>query len=174
MTQRGDTPLFSAHTQSKIVIIGQAPGARTMQAEKPWADASGDRLRDWMGVSQDVFYDVKKIALVPMDFYFPGHGSAGDLPPRKDFADMWHPKILDQMGKIQLTLLVGQYAQAYYLGDTRQKNLTETVHNYTTYMRDGFFPLPHPSPRNNIWLKKNPWFAKDVLPALQKNIAQIL
>ena len=169
MSEQGHLPIFSADPKSKIVIIGQAPGARAQEAEKPWADKSGEQLLRWLGITEEVFYDKTKIALMPMDFYFPGKGKTGDLPPRKGFADLWHPPLLTLMSEVQLILLIGQYAQGYYLTD-KKDTLTETVRNYKQYQADKFFPLPHPSPRNNIWKKKNPWFEKNVVPELQKVI----
>jgi len=169
MGKKGYEPLFSAHPAAKIIIIGQAPGAKTHEANAPWADQSGEQLRRWLGVTDEVFYDESKIALMPMDFYFPGKGKTGDLPPRKGFAELWHPQLFDLMPNIKLTILIGNYSQSYYL-ENRAKTLTETVQNYKMYLKDGFFPLPHPSPRNNIWKKKNPWFEAKTVPALQKII----
>ena len=173
MIKKGYAPLFSAHPEASVVLIGQAPGAKTHEAGKPWADQSGQQLRRWLGISDDTFYDETKLALVPMDFYFPGKGKNGDLPPRKGIAELWHPKIFACMPNLQLKILVGQYSQAYYLAN-RKATLTATVKNYQQYVTQGVFPLPHPSPRNNIWKKKNPWFEQEVVPALQTQIAQWL
>jgi len=173
-TKKGHQPLFSAHKDARIVFIGQAPGIKAQEADIPWSDASGRTLQKWLGITEEQFYDEKTIALVPMDFYYPGKGKTGDLPPRKDFADLWHTKVFDTMPNLKLKILIGQYAQKYYLGDQNKKNLTETVRNYKDYLKDGFFPIPHPSPRNNIWLRKNPWFEKDVIPELQKIIKKNL
>ncbi len=168
-TQKGYKPLFSIHKQSCIVLIGQAPGIRAQEADTPWSDPSGQKLQEWLGITPEQFYDHKTIALVPMDFYYPGKGKTGDLPPRKDFAAMWHPQVFAAMPNLELKILIGQYSQNYYLLN-RKKTLTETVKNYKEYIKDGFFPIPHPSPRNNIWLKKNPWFEQEVVPELQKII----
>lgn len=171
--EQGWDPLFAAHKDAKIVIIGQAPGRLAQASGVPWDDPSGRNLRAWMGVSDEVFYDPTKVAIVPMDFYFPGSKERGDLPPRPDFAKNWHGSILAEMPDIQLTLLIGQYAQKHYLGDERKKNLTETVRAFAEF-QPGRFPLVHPSPRNNIWQKKNPWFAKTLLPHLRKDVKATL
>lgn len=172
--EKGWIPIFTAHKNARISIIGQAPGIRAQTSEIPWDDASGKTLRSWLGVSDETFYNPKQIALIPMDFYFPGKGKTGDLPPRKDFAKMWHEPLFELMPNIQLNILIGQYAQAYYLGDKKSKTLTETVQNYKTYLKDGFLPLPHPSPRNNIWMAKNPWFSESVLPKLKSIVSDLL
>ena len=164
-------PVVSASTKSSILIIGQAPGIRVHQTGIAWNDPSGERLRSWLQLSKEEFYS-DKIAIVPMGFCYPGKGKSGDLAPRKECAPQWHQKILDKMPDLQLTLLIGSYAQAYYLPN-KKKTLTETIRNYKEYLPN-YLVLPHPSPRNNIWLKKNSWFEKDVLPLLQKKIAEIL
>ncbi|MCL4146222.1 UNVERIFIED_CONTAM: hypothetical protein GTU68_034566 [Idotea baltica] len=133
----------------------------------PWDDKSGDQLRLWLGVDKDTFYNPDEIGIMPMGFCYPGKGKSGDLPPRKECAPLWHDLIWSHLKNVQLTLLIGQYAQAYYLKDQRRKNLTETVKNYKAYMPQ-FLPLPHPSPRNNIWQKKNLWFKDEVIPELRK------
>ena len=171
-TKANQEPIFSAHQKARIVIIGQAPGQKAQSSGIPWDDKSGEQLRRWLGVSDETFYDETKIALVPMDFYFPGTGTSGDLPPRPDFAPTWHPSLLAAMPEIALTILIGQYAQNYYLSD-KPKTLTDTVKAYKEYL-PAQLPLPHPSPRNNIWKKKNPWFENEVVPALQKIIAKQL
>lgn len=173
MKKKGYVPIFSASSQSKIVIIGQAPGIRAQESKIPWNDKSGEQLRTWLGVSDKDFYDETKIALIPMDFYFPGKGKTGDLPPRKGFAELWHPELFKIMKNADFSLLIGQYAQGYYLDD-KDSTLTKTVRNYKKYLKQGFFPLPHPSPRNNIWKAKNPWFEKEVVPELQKRIRKLL
>lgn len=160
---------MSAHPESKIVIIGQAPGRKVHNSGIPWDDASGDNLRRWLGVDKATFYDPKVFAILPMGFCFPGTGKSGDLPPRPECAPLWHERVLAEMHSVRKTLLIGQYAQAQYLGDRRGKTLTETVRNWRDYLPE-FLPLPHPSPRNNIWMKKNPWFAEEVLPELRKNL----
>ena len=155
------------------MIIGQAPGRLAQKSGVPWNDASGNNLRSWLGITDDVFYDLTQIALIPMDFYFPGAGKTGDLPPRPGFTDKWHPLILEQMPNIELIILVGQYAQKCYLGDRAYKTLTETVHRADEYLPE-YFPLIHPSPRNNIWQAKNPWFSEQIVPLLQKTVSRIL
>ena len=162
----GTNPVLSAHPDSKIAIIGQAPGSIVHQSGVPWEDKSGDRLRAWLQVGQSDFYNPANFALVPMGFCYPGQGKSGDLPPRKECAPQWHGQLFEQMDKLELILLVGSYAQAYYLKEKKQKTLTETVRNFKDYLPD-YFVLPHPSPRNNIWMRKNPWFEKEALPALR-------
>lgn len=139
----------------------------------PWGDKSGEKLREWLGVSDDEFYDEKIISLLPMDFYYPGKGKSGDLPPRKDFAGVWHPRILMQMPNVKLIILVGQYAQKYYLGEAAKRNLTETVRTYGDYLPE-YFPIVHPSPLNFRWFKKNPWFENEVIPELQAQLSNVL
>jgi len=165
-TQQGWEPLFSGSQKSKLIIIGQAPGIHAQSSNIPWDDKSGETLRQWLGITDEQFYDDDIVALIPMDFYYPGKGKTGDLPPRKDFAEKWHPQILDHIQEGALVILIGQYSQNYYLQD-RERTLTETVRNFKKYTPNNFFPLPHPSPRNNIWMAKNPWFKADVLPELQ-------
>ncbi|HFZ6203127.1 TPA: uracil-DNA glycosylase family protein [Streptococcus agalactiae] len=172
-TENGIDPLFAAPKTARINIVGQAPGLKTQEARLYWKDKSGDRLRQWLGVDEETFYHSGKFAVLPLDFYYSGKGKSGDLPPRKGFAEKWHPLILKEMPNVQLTLLVGQYAQKYYLGSSAHKNLTETVKSYKDYLPD-YLPLVHPSPRNQIWLKKNPWFEKDLIVDLQKIVADIL
>jgi uracil-DNA glycosylase len=139
----------------------------------PWNDKSGDNLRHWMGVDKTIFYDTDKIGIMPMGFCYPGKGKSGDLPPRPECAPLWHKSIISQLEKIELMVLIGQYAQHYYLKDRTKATLTETVLNYQEYQPQ-FFVLPHPSPRNNIWMAKNSWFAERVLPELKNNVATIL
>tara|TARA_B100000497_G_scaffold124040_1_gene157797 strand:+ start:442 stop:1014 length:573 start_codon:yes stop_codon:yes gene_type:complete len=166
-------PVFSFSVHSKIVIIGQAPGAIVHDSGVPWNDKSGENLRKWMGVVDGVFYDSSKVAIVPMGFCYPGKGKSGDLPPRKECAPLWHDQILDEIIAPELTLLIGKYAQDYYLKEKSKKNLTETVLHFEEYLPK-YFVLPHPSPRNNIWQAKNRWFGKDVLPKLNRSIDEIL
>ena len=172
-TKQDWEPLFSASKKSKIIIIGQAPGIRAQTSAIPWDDKSGETLREWLGITSEQFYDENVTALIPMDFYYPGKGKSGDLPPRKGFADLWHPQILDHIEGEPLVVLIGMYAQNYYL-EGRKRTLTETVSSYKEYLPDNFFPLPHPSPRNNIWMTKNEWFKKDVLPILKKEVEKRL
>lgn len=155
------------------MIVGQAPGSKVHESGIPWNDKSGDNLRSWLGVSKETFYDPDLFALVPMGFCFPGTGKSGDLPPRPECAPQWHRKLWKEMKDIKFTLLFGQYAHAYYLGNGAKPTLTETVKNYKSYLPE-FFPLPHPSPRNNIWMKKNEWFGAEVLPELKAKLREHL
>jgi len=162
----GVNPVLSVSSNSKIIIIGQAPGKAVHISGVPWDDKSGDNLRNWLGVSKEQFYDDNIFGIVPIGFCYPGKGKSGDLPPRKECAPLWHQKIFDKITKVDLIILIGQYAQKYYLKDKMQSNLTETVRNYKTYLPQ-YLPLPHPSPRNNIWLSKNRWFENELLPEIQ-------
>lgn len=172
-TDQGIKPLYSVHPEAKLLIVGQAPGIRAQTSGLFWDDPSGERLRSWLGIDRKTFYNNPKLAILPLDFYFPGKGKGGDLAPRTGFADKWHPKLLATMPELTTTLLVGNYAQKYYLKQTRYKTLTETVKHYQDYLPD-FFPLVHPSPRNQIWLKKNPWFEQGVVPDLQQLTRDLL
>jgi uracil-DNA glycosylase len=163
----GPRPIVQAHDSAEILIIGQAPGLKVHQSGMPWDDASGDRLRSWLQMSKETFYG-NRVALVPMGFCYPGRGKSGDLPPRKECADAWHEPLLARLANVKLTVLIGGYAQAKYLSAPRP-TLTETVKDFRSYLPD-FLPLPHPSPRNNIWLKKNNWFESEVLPSLRELI----
>lgn len=166
-------PVLQASAESKILIIGQAPGLKVQQSGIPWDDASGDELRRWVGVDKQTFYNPEAFALMPMGFCYPGKGTSGDLPPRPECAPTWHQKLLSAMPKIQLTLLIGQYAHNHYLGDKTRTTLTETVKAYMDYAPQ-FLPLVHPSPRNRIWQKKNPWFEEKVVPYLRDIVANQL
>ncbi len=168
----GPRPVLQASHNSKIAIIGQAPGIRVHQSRIPWDDKSGERLRDWLGVSPEQFYDPDLFALVPMGFCYPGTGKSGDLPPRKECAPQWHEALWAKMKNVELILLFGTYAQRHYL-ESPKKNLTETVRNFADYLPK-HIPLPHPSPRNNIWMKKNEWFAIDLLPTLKLRVIEFL
>ena len=168
----GVRPVFQIDSTATILIAGQAPGRKVHESGIPFDDASGDRLRQWMGVSKETFYNSKKIAILPMGFCYPGSGKSGDLPPRLECAEAWRDKLLNQLPQLQLTLVIGQYAQSYHL-EQKKKSLTETVKSGLEY-GPSIVPLPHPSPRNNGWLKKNPWFESEVLPNLRKRIIQIL
>lgn len=171
-TERGIEPLFAAPTSARINIVGQAPGVKAEQTRLYWNDKSGDRLREWLGVDREIFYHSDLFAVIPMDFYYPGKGKSGDLPPRKGFAEKWHPQILADLPNIELTILIGQYAQKYYLPENTL-NVTETVQNYAKFLPH-FLPLVHPSPRNQLWLAKNPWFEQNVVPTLQQRVKTIL
>ena len=172
-TKRGIEPLFAAPKTARINIVGQAPGIKAQETRLYWNDKSGDRLREWMGVDYDTFYDSGYFAAIPMDFYFPGHGKSGDLPPRKGFAEKWHQPILDLLPDLELTILIGQYAQKYYLHQKGTVKLTDTVKHYQDYLPE-FFPLVHPSPRNQIWMAKNSWFAETVIPDLRERVQKII
>lgn len=165
----GPRPVLQVSESARILIVGQAPGIRVHQTGVPFDDPSGNRLRAWMGIDKNVFYDAEKIAIVPMGFCYPGTGKSGDLPPRPECAPTWRAKLLDQLPQISLTLVIGQYAQAWHLGRLAKDNLTETVKAWQEFGRH-VIPLPHPSPRNNIWLKKNPWFEQQVMTALQQQV----
>ena len=171
-TERGIFPLFSAPKTARINIVGQAPGLKAEQSRLYWNDKSGDRLREWLGVDYDYFYNSGIFAVLPMDFYYPGKGKSGDLPPRQGFAERWHPMILGNLPNIQLTILIGQYAQKYYLPENKD-NVTNTVKNYRQFLPH-FMPLVHPSPRNQLWVTKNPWFEEQVIPELQILVKQII
>ncbi|GAA4276029.1 uracil-DNA glycosylase family protein [Aquimarina mytili] len=169
----GPRPVVSAHPEAKIIIIGQAPGTKVHNSGIPWDDASGRQLRKWLDITGDLFYDETKIAIVPMGFCYPGKGKSGDLPPRPECAPLWHNSLFDQMPSLELIILIGQYAQKYYLKQLAKKSLTETVKTYHEYLPK-YIPLPHPSPRNRFWLTKNPWFEVDVVPILQQKVREIL
>ncbi|MCF7355281.1 uracil-DNA glycosylase family protein [Vibrio sp. CK2-1] len=167
----GCRPVVQAHPDAKVLIIGQAPGLKVHQSGVPFNDASGERLRQWMGIDKTLFYNPHFLAIMPMGFCYPGKGKSGDLPPRKECAPQWHEQLLEQLPNIELILLIGQYAQDYYLAN-KPKTLTETVQAWQQY-QPKYLPLPHPSPRNNIWLKKNPWFELQLVPHLQSIIAEL-
>ncbi|WP_157624410.1 uracil-DNA glycosylase family protein [Sunxiuqinia dokdonensis] len=169
----GPRPIVTASPKSKIMIVGQAPGLAVHQSGIPWDDQSGDRLREWLQVDKQTFYDPDQIALIPMGFCYPGKGESGDLPPRKECAPLWHQQLMEHMPEIRLTILIGQYAQRYYLGKRTGRTLTETVRHFKAYQPE-YFVLPHPSPRNNIWQAKNKWFGQSVLPSLQSTVKDIL
>ncbi|QUM76273.1 uracil-DNA glycosylase family protein [Moritella sp. 24] len=169
----GARPVLQVDTEAKILIAGQAPGIRVHESGIPFTDPSGNRLRQWMGIDNDTFYDASKIAILPMGFCYPGTGKSGDLPPRPECARTWRTEILAAMPNIELILVIGIYAQKWHMSDVKQKNLTETVKNWRDYWPE-LLPLPHPSPRNNIWLKKNPWFEDDVIPHLQERVASLV
>lgn len=172
-TKSGIEPLFKAREDARIVIVGQAPGRKAEETRLFWNDLSGERLREWMGVSREEFYETDSIAQLPMDFYYPGKAKHGDMPPRKGFAEKWHPILLGEMPNIETILLIGNYAQKYYLDKAREKNLTETVRNFRNYLPK-YLPLVHPSPLNIGWFKRNPWFESDVLPVLKEVVESSL
>lgn len=166
MTAQGWQPIFTAYPETKILLIGQAPGIKTQLKEDVFRDQSGKKLRQWLNVSEETFYDSKKISVLPLDFYFPGKAKTGDLPPRLDFAEKWHPLLLEQMPQVKLTILIGLYAQKFYLQERAKKTLTATVQAYKEYL-PAYFPLPHPSPLNIRWFKNNPYFEAEMVPELQ-------
>jgi len=172
----GVRPVLQINSKAKILIAGQAPGRKVHESGIPFDDASGDRLREWMGISKETFYDDEQIAILPMGFCYPGTGKSGDLPPRPECALAWREKLLQQLPNLELVLAIGQYAQAYHL-PKKKKTLTETVQCWQAYLEKSHpavLPLPHPSPRNNIWLKRNPWFVDEVLPILKQRINKSL
>lgn len=166
-------PVFQLHRDAKILIASQAPGQRVHATGIPFNDPSGDRLRAWMGIDRNTFYDPTRITILPMGLCYPGTGNHGDLPPRPECADTWRKRLLLRMPNIQLTLVIGQYAQDWHLGEKRKGNLTDTVKAWKEFWPDQL-PLPHPSGRNNIWLRKNSWFEKDILFVLRQRVKEIL
>jgi uracil-DNA glycosylase len=169
----GPRPVVRASATARILIVGQAPGRRVHDTGIPWNDPSGDRLRQWLQMEREQFYDQRHIAIVPTGFCYPGTGPRGDAPPRPECAPLWHPRLRALMPRIGLTLLIGQYAQAYYLGKRRKKTLRETVLACREYLPE-YLPLPHPSPRNQLWLKQNPWFEQEVIPLLRARVSEAL
>ncbi|MFY7671924.1 uracil-DNA glycosylase family protein [Tenacibaculum sp. MEBiC06402] len=166
-------PVVKASNSSKIIIIGQAPGTKVHASGIPWDDASGRQLRKWLAVSDEQFYNIDLFGIIPMGFCYPGRGKSGDLPPRKECAPKWHQLLFDELEKVELILLIGQYAQKYYLKEKAKRTLTETVGHYEDYLPK-YFTLPHPLPRNRFWLSKNPWFEKHVIPELQKRVSYVI
>ncbi|MEZ4668002.1 MAG: uracil-DNA glycosylase family protein [Anaerolineae bacterium] len=169
----GPRPVVQLHPNAKILIVSQAPGRKVHETGIPFNDPSGDRLRDWMGIDRNTFYDSEKIGILPMGFCFPGTGKSGDLPPRPECAPAWQARILSQLPHVKLMLVIGKYAQNWHLGTRQKPTLTETVQNWRDYWPSQL-PMPHPSPRNKLWLVKNPWFEQDVIPVMRQRIASIL
>ena len=169
----GPRPVLRASATARLLIVGQAPGTRVHASGIPWDDASGRRLREWLQVDTPTFYDESRVAIVPMGFCYPGRASSGDAPPRPECRATWHGALLPMLPAVGLTLLIGQYAQAYFLGARRKATLTDTVRAWREYAPD-VVPLPHPSPRNVAWFKANPWFEGEVLPALRASVARVL
>lgn len=170
----GPNPVFRINPKAKILVAGQAPGIRVHKTGIPFNDPSGVRLREWMGIGEDVFYDEEKVAIIPMAFCYPGTGERGDLPPRKECAETWRSGLISYLPQLELTLAIGMYAINWHLKVSKKKTLTETVRAYKEYLPNGVLPLPHPSPRNNIWLKRNPWFEEEVVSELRSRINSIL
>ncbi len=168
----GPRPILQFHPEAKILIAGQAPGRKTHEKNIPFDDASGERLRDWLGVDKASFYNSKHFAILPMAFCFPGTGKSGDLPPPPLCAETWREQLVSKLD-VKLTLVIGQYALDWHLGDKQQKTLTATVEAWQDFWPE-ILPMPHPSPRNNRWLKQNPWFSGEVLPALRTKVAELL
>lgn len=168
----GPRPVLQFSSNARILIAGQAPGLKVHQTGIPFNDPSGDRLRDWLGINREQFYDADKIAILPMGFCYPGKGKSGDLPPRPECAEAWRAQLLDQLNQLQLTLVIGKYAMAYHL-PAFKGSLTDAVGAWRDYWPD-LVPMPHPSPRNKLWLKRNPWFEAEVLPALKQRVLHIL
>jgi uracil-DNA glycosylase len=168
----GPRPILRADTRARILIIGQAPGTKVHATGIPWNDPSGDRLRDWLAVDRDTFYDERRIAIVPMGLCYPGKGRSGDLPPRPECAPLWHARILAELPRIELTLLVGRYAQAHYLAGRAKATLADTARAWRGYLPH--WPLPHPSPRNRLWLRRNAWFERTAVPALRARVRGVL
>lgn len=166
-------PIVQLHPQARILIAGQAPGLKAHNSGKPFNDTSGVRIRAWMGIDDTEFYNPKQVAILPMGFCYPGKGPSGDLPPRPECAKHWRSDLLDLLPNIRLTLVIGQYAQRWHLNQGNQLSLTETVKNWRAHWPE-VLPLPHPSPRNNRWLKQNPWFEEDVLPALRGRVSELI
>lgn len=162
-------PVLQVASTARVLIVGQAPGVRAHESGTPFNDASGIRLRQWLGVDRAQFYDASRIAIMPMAFCYPGRGTAGDLPPRPECSAAWHARLMLHLTDVRLTLLVGHYAQAWFLGERRARTLTDTVRDWRTYL-PRYFPMPHPSPRNQLWLRSNPWFEQDVLPELRQAV----
>jgi uracil-DNA glycosylase len=169
----GPRPILRAHPAARILLVGQAPGTRVHETGIPWNDPSGDRLREWLEVDRDTFYDERRIAIVPAGLCYPGRGRGGDLPPRPECAPTWHPRLLEHMPLIELIVLIGQYAQAYYLRDARKATLTDTVRSWRDYL-PRYLPVPHPSPRNKLWLRRNAWFEREVVPELRARVCRLL
>lgn len=171
-------PVFQLSSTARLLVAGQAPGTRVHASGRPFTDPSGERLREWMGIGPDIFYDPARVAIVPMGFCFPGQDVRGaDLPPRRECALAWRKAVMDAMPQVELVLAIGQYAQRWHLGRLMRRNLTETVRNWREYhekLVPRVIPLPHPSWRNNAWLKRNPWFVKEILPVLRKEVAALI
>ena len=170
----GPRPVVQASATSRLLIVSQAPGRKVHETGIPFNDPSGDRLRGWLGIGRDTFYDAGRVAIAPMGFCFPGTGKGGDLPPRPECAPAWHPRLFPLLAEVRLTLAIGQYAQAGLIGERRGRTLTDTVQAWREHLARGVLPLPHPSPRNRLWLARNPWFETELLPVLRERVASAL
>lgn len=166
----GPRPVLQAAASARLLVVGQAPGVRVHTSGVPWDDPSGDRLRAWTGLEKAPFYDASEVAIIPMGFCYPGRGQGGDLPPRRECADLWLDQLLARLPRIELTLLIGLHAQRHFLGRRRKRSLTETVRAWREFAPE-YFPLPHPSARNTFWFQRNPWFEQDLLPALKQRVS---
>jgi uracil-DNA glycosylase len=169
----GPRPVLQAKESARILVVGQAPGLRAHTSGIPWDDASGERLRSWMGIGKEIFHDESRVAIIPMGFCYPGRGKSGDKPPRPECAGIWLDHLLAKMPKIELTLLIGQYAQRHFLGPLRKSSLAETTKAWQEY-GPRLVPLPHPSPRNQPWFRQHPWFECELIPVLRKRIGALL
>ncbi len=169
----GPRPIVQASSSARLLMVSQAPGLRVHQTGIPWNDASGDRLREWLGLSREAFYDANVIALLPMGFCYPGRAQSGDAPPRKECFPLWHSRVHSQLTDIRTTLIVGNYAQNEYLKGRQKSNMTKTIRAWSEYL-PSYLPLPHPSPRNNIWLHRNPWFLEEAIPEIRRKVAELL
>lgn len=170
----GVRPVLQASASSRLLIVSQAPGRKVHASGVPFDDLSGERLREWLGIDKPAFYDPRSVAIVPMGFCFPGSARGADLPPRRECAPAWHPRLLPLLKKVELTLAIGRYAQLGLLGAQAGASLTDTVRDWRTHLARGVLPLPHPSPRNQLWLRRNPWFAQELLPVLRERVAHAL
>ena len=171
-TEQGWEPLFVASERSRVLIVSQAPGRRAQETGIPWNDPSGVRLRSWLGMTDAEFYDPANLAILPMDFYYPGKAASGDVPPRTGFAELWHPRVREQLADVRLTILVGAYAQRHYLGRRRERTLTDTVRVAGRYLP--FYPIVHPSPLTQGWRIRNPWFEEETTPRLAELVREAL
>lgn len=169
----GPRPVLRAAETARILVVGQAPGARVHMTGIPWDDPSGERLREWMGVDKDIFHDESHIAIIPMGYCYPGRGQGGDMPPRRECAELWLDHLLAKLPRIELALLIGRYAQRHYLGQRRKSSLTETTKAWRDYA-PRYIPLPHPSPRNTPWFQRNTWFEQQLVPELRARIKALL
>ena len=169
----GPRPVVQAGTMARILVVGQAQGAKVHASGVPWDDRSGERLRDWMGIDSKIFYDRKRIAILPMGYCYPGRAASGDLPPRSECADLWLDRLLAKLPQIKLTLLIGQYAQAHFLRGKGHASVTATTRDWRVHA-PGIIPLPHPSPRNVAWFMANPWFDDELLPVLRRSVSKLV